>query len=431
MAKGSFVCFMIAWLLLAFDVSVQAQEAQYGKSMVKKLSSSRFKGRGYTKKGDGKAAKYIANQFKKNGALPFTSNNDSYVQNYNVRVNYFPKKMDVKINGTKLSPGKDYLIDATSPSIKGKFSIIEGHRTDMLDSSSLFTLMRKGNNSFVYIDNSTDSTETKEETNIINQNLRYIQSDSSLPIKGLILYSPKKLTWTVLPYQSAKPLIELHQKVEKPTIIDVNVTSQLDTAYSTQNIAGYIKGTTFPDSFLVISAHYDHLGMMGKRTTFFGANDNASGTGFILALMRYFKKYPSRYSIAFLNFSGEELGLKGSEYFVQHPLFDLKKVKFLCNFDMAGTGIDGIQIVNSAIFPYQYNLLKSINDSAHLIKEIKLRGEAANSDHYWFYKQGVPSFFFYTLGGVNYHDVNDTYKSLPFDAWNNYLTLIEKFISSM
>ena len=412
-------------------MNVQGQTTDYGRKMVEKLSSRAFKGRGYTKKGDRKAALFIAKQFKKNGALPFASNNGKYLQDYQVAVHYFPGRMKVKINKEKLKPGIDYLIDATSPTIKGRFNIIVGKRKELLDSVSLYGLMAKAANAFLYIDNTLDSTETKEEKEIINQNLRYIQSDSALPIKGMIVYSPKKLTWTVLPYTSAKPLIELHSKIENPTSIQLKIDSRQEDNYETQNIAGFIRGSTVPDSFIVISAHYDHLGMMGKRTIFYGANDNASGTGFILELMRYFQKNRPKYSIAFLNFSGEELGLKGSEYYVHHPLFDLKKIKFLCNFDMAGTGVDGIQVVNSSIYTQQYNDLKSINDSLHLLKDIKLRGAAANSDHYWFYKNGVPSFFMYTLGGINYHDVNDTYSSLPFSAWNNYLRLIEIFISYM
>ena len=422
---------LLAWAMSSVALSAfqaQAQESAYGKAVVKELSSPSYKGRGYAEKGDCKAARYIARQFKKNGALPFTANDNQYIQNYSVQVNYFPGEMDVAINNEKLLPGVDYLVDAASPSVKGRYAVVEGHRRDMLDSSSFFGLMQKARGAFLYMDNRTDTTETKEETESINQNLRYIQSDSLLPIKGIVLYSPKKLTWTVLPYQTPRPLILLHKWVDMPKTIRLDVESRLQTDYRTQNVAGYIKGTEVPDSFLVVSAHYDHLGKMGKHTVFYGANDNASGTGFLLALMRYFRKHPTRYSMAFLSFSGEELGLKGSEYFVANPLFDLKKIKFLCNFDMSGTGIEGIQIVNSSIYTQAYDAIKSINDRGHFVKQIKTRGEAANSDHYWFYKNGVPSFFFYTLGGVNYHDVNDTYASLPFDAWDNYLELIQQFL---
>ncbi|MFT4202539.1 MAG: M28 family peptidase [Chitinophagaceae bacterium] len=420
--------YLFVFLLFFIVGYTQAQDADYGKKIVKKLSCASFKGRGYVQNGDKKAARYVAKQFKKNGAIPFPSNNNRYLQDYKVAVNCFPKKMEIQLNNQKLQPGVDFLVDATNPSIKGSYHIVIGQRRDMLDSLSLFALVRKAADSFLYFDNSTDSTESKEETSAINQNMRYLQADSSLPIKGIVLYSPKKLTWTVLSFQNPKPLIELHKKINNPQTIQLNIDAHLDTNYQTQNIGGYIKGTEISDSFLVITAHYDHLGKMGKKTTFYGANDNASGSGFILALMRYFQKHPSKYSIAFLAFSGEELGLKGSEYFVAHPLLDLKKIKFLCNFDMAGTGVDGIQIVNSTIFTKQYDRLKNINDHYHFVKEIKQRGEAANSDHYWFYRHGVPSFFFYTLGGVNYHDVNDTYNSLPFDAWNNYLKLVEAFI---
>ena len=75
-----------------------------------------------------------------------------------------------------------------------------------------------------------------------------------------------------------------------------------------------IKGTLFPDSFFVFTAHYDHLGTMGASVIFPGAHDNASGVAFLLDLARHFSSTPPPYSLIFLFLSGEEAGLKGSLY---------------------------------------------------------------------------------------------------------------------
>ncbi len=86
-----------------------------------------------------------------------------------------------------------------------------------------------------------------------------------------------------------------------------------------------IKGTAIPDSFLVFSAHYDHLGQMGKDIYFPGANDNASGTSMLLNLAKYYSQNRPKYSVLFIAFGGEEAGLIGSEYYVKNPLVPLSK----------------------------------------------------------------------------------------------------------
>ena len=89
---------------------------------------------------------------------------------------------------------------------------------------------------------------------------------------------------------------------------------------------------------------------MGKNTFFPGANDNASGVAMLLQLANYYSKPENQpdYSICFIAFTGEELGLLGSKYYVQNPLFPLNQIKLLINMDMVGTGDEGITIVNTS-----------------------------------------------------------------------------------
>lgn len=169
----------------------------------------------------------------------------------------------------------------------------------------------------------------------------------------------------------------------------------------------YVPGTV-KDSFIVFTAHYDHLGMMGSTATFPGASDNASGTAMLLYLANYFAAHPQHYSIAFIAFSGEEAGLLGSHYFVEHPMIALDHIKFLTNIDIMGDATDGITVVNATEFPKEFDLLQQINKRKNYLPAIKSRGKAANSDHYFFTEAGVPSFFIYSNGGKGYyHDVFD------------------------
>src|SRR6185295_5028689 len=107
--------------------------------------------------------------------------------------------------------------------------------------------------------------------------------------------------------------------------ISFEVTNRVIPEFKTQNLAGYFDGTAAEDSFIVITAHYDHLGMMGDSVYFPGANDNASGTSMMLDLIKYFfsEKNRPKCKVAFIAFAGEEAGLRGSEYFVNHPMIPL------------------------------------------------------------------------------------------------------------
>jgi Zn-dependent M28 family amino/carboxypeptidase len=131
-------------------------------------------------------------------------------------------------------------------------------------------------------------------------------------------------------------------------------------------------------------------------------------------------------------FGAEELGLLGSDYFVNHPIFPLSDIKFMLNFDISGTGDEGIEVVNGTVFKSQFDQLKKINNANNLLKQVKVRGESCNSDHCLFYRKGVPSFFIYTLGGIQaYHDIYDRSETLPLTEYDNYFKLIALFISSI
>jgi Zn-dependent M28 family amino/carboxypeptidase len=196
-------------------------------------------------------------------------------------------------------------------------------------------------------------------------------------------------------------------------------------------VIGYIEGSK-KDSLLVFTAHYDHLGMMGKETMFPGANDNASGVSILLNLIKHFSTTKPEYTLVFIAFAGEEIGLIGSSYFTSHPVFPLNKIKFLINFDLAGTGDDGIQIVNGKVHQEKFDLITKLNEQDKLLKQIKIRGEACNSDHCMFHTKGVPCFFIYTLGGIQaYHDIYDRAETLPLTEYEDYFKLLLNFISKI
>jgi len=136
--------------------------------------------------------------------------------------------------------------------------------------------------------------------------------------------------------------------------------------------------------------------------------------------------------MVFICLSAEEIGLYGGKEFTENPLIKLEKIKFLVNFNLAGTGEEGIRVVNGSVFKDKFDLLTKINTENKLLPKVDIRGAACNSDHCLFYQEGVPCFYIYTQGGIKaYHDVYDKYETLPLTEFVDYNTLMIKFFDNL
>ncbi|KQS42133.1 aminopeptidase [Pedobacter sp. Leaf194] len=356
-----------------------SQDSAYVRKTINQLTSKKFWGRGYTKDGMGKASDFLAAEYEKIGLLPIGKN---YKQEFTYPVNTFPGKMFVEVNGKKLLPGKDFIVNNESPSLNKRIKL-----------RKIDSVLYDG-----------------------GPNLQVVLKD--------------KLTWSVASEVSPTTRIEISRKFfkEKPDSIKVDIEHKFVSNFKAANVIGYVKGTKHPDSILMITAHYDHLGGMGAETFFPGANDNAAGVATLLSLAKYYAENPQPYSIGFICFAGEEAGLLGSRYFTENPLIFLGKIKFLINLDLVGTGESGMTVVNASIYPKAFSILNQVNQESGLISKINSRGKAANSDHYFFTEKGVPAFFFYTQGGIAaYHDVFDKPETLPLTEYNDLFRLIVNF----
>ena len=372
---------LLTLTLIIFSLNAAAQDLNYTQKTLIKLTSKKFWGRGYTKDGMAKAAEFIEAEFKSFGLQPMDGK--KFKQQFTFPVNTFPGKMELKINNKKLIPGKDFIVQQASKGIHTKTNLVQ-----------------KDSVNFIAVD---------EKISIILQD---------------------KLTWSVAQKVNdyTQVFIKKSAIISTPQNLAIHIENNFITSFNASNICGIVKGTTKPDSVIVITAHYDHLGGMGKKTYFPGANDNASGISFLLSLAKYYAKNPQKYSIAFICFAGEEAGILGSKYFTENPLVPLQNIKFLFNVDMVGTGEDGATVVNATVYPQEFAQLNKVNDEGKFLVKINPRGKAANSDHYFFTEKGVPAFFLYTQGGINaYHDVNDKAATLPLTVYENLFKLFVGF----
>jgi aminopeptidase YwaD len=190
-------------------------------------------------------------------------------------------------------------------------------------------------------------------------------------------------------------------------------------ARHTQNIIAILRGrdTVLRDEYVVIGAHFDHLGRSptfsqdpeAKDAIRNGADDNASGTAAVLELAKLLNPNPPRRSVIFVNFSAEELGLLGSQWFIAHPPVPLGRIVAMLNFDMVG------RMRNDKLTVYGTSTateLKALLDSANWASGSPLRingiGDGYGpSDQTSFYARDIPVLHFFTDQHEDYHRATD------------------------
>ncbi|HEX5003577.1 MAG TPA: M28 family peptidase [Bacteroidia bacterium] len=413
--------FLTGFVFILFFVTgtAEAQDSVYTRSVINTLTGKKLYGRGYYLNGDGLAAQYLSKEFKAIGLEPVNGN---YLQPFTFPVNSFPGKVSLKIGDKTLIPGKDFIVSPGCPAISGKFKIKKAQWPYAAFLKSDLS------NDFILIDKSTADSSGREQLDKMIHNPPLL--------RGLLIVEPQKLTWSVSQTVNDLAIVNVLQDSFPADAgqLEIKVQSSLNEQHHTQNIIGIVPGTVNPDSFIVFTAHYDHLGQMGKDALFPGANDNASGVSMVLNLARHYAAQANRTgkTMVFILFAGEEAGLVGSKYFVEHPLIPLDKIRFLINLDLLGTGDDGMMVVNGDVYKEEFQMLESINETGHLLKEIGKRGKAKNSDHYYFSEKGVPAFFFYTTGGSKaYHDIYDTADKLSLTGYSGVFKLITSFVDEV
>ena len=421
---------LTVWIILFFHRHSVSQDIVYAKEVIAKLCSASMKGRGYVDNGDKTAADYLAGEFERLGLKKYSK---TYFQNFTTPVNSFPGKMSLSLNGKSLKPGEDFLVEPGSPGISGKFDVELLTAEDLLEDDVWRRKLKNAATKFIVVTRYDKTKYSPDQIKRLNEIISFLKYNKENPAAGTLILTSDKLTWSGSIELFSKPSFTIKESSVPDTIttLEVSVENKYFRNYQTQNIVGCIEGQ-HKDSLLVFTAHYDHLGMMGKSTMFPGANDNASGVALLLDLAKHYASAKPAYTIVFIAFAAEEIGLVGSTYFTEHPVVPLGKIKFLLNFDLAGTGEDGIQIVNGKIHQRKFDLITRLNDQGKLLKQVKIRGEACNSDHCMFHAKGVPCFFIYTLGGIQaYHDIYDRAETLPLTEYEDYFKLIAAFVKNL
>ncbi len=403
--------------------SVSIAQKDYAIEIMDTLCSPYYDGRGYVNSGDVRAGDFIVDELKRIGVGSFKK--FGYEQHYAFNVNTFPYDIHVVLDEDTLVPGVEYLLHPSSGTAQGDFQVKEINSENLYtDYGGTIKFYQEEKGQFIYAFNFTD-IRNKEKFQEIHQ-----QAIKAMKYFPAIWVTKDKQMYSVGRRQKNYPLINIDSAAYvSAENVNLKINNKYIPKYESKNVIGLIPGKK-KKKYIVFSAHYDHLGRMGTDTYFPGANDNASGVSMLLSLAKHYIKFPPKYSIVFCFFSGEEAGLEGSRYFVSHPFFKLKKVKFVLNIDIMGGAEGGITLVNGTKHTEEFDEFTRINKEKNYLNEIKKRGPTANSDHYFFSESGVPAFFIYSHGTVkNYHDVYDKSENTPLGKFDEVQGLITDFVS--
>ncbi len=434
---------------------------------IKYLSSDELRGRKTGEEGNRKAAEYIAEQFRSYG-LTAIGENGSYFQPFP-----FLKEVEigdhnsfaVTVNSTRLAytNGTDFLplkisddttltaplvfagygISSTSDTLKyddyanidvhGKIVVVlryspEGSGTNrfmnqMSITAKTIVAREKGAAGIIFVSSppGTDGNALKSFSSPASTSFgiaTVVFSWSGL--NDLLKTGGKDLKGI----QSAIDSTKNPNSFELPGVT-VSLQTQIVKHYSeSANIAGFLEGNDpqLKNEILVLGAHMDHLGMGGEGSLapdtvaiHHGADDNASGTAGLLEAAQYLahERNKLKRSVLFLSFSGEELGLLGSDYYVNHPLLPLDRTIAMINMDMIGRMKDSVLVIEGMGTSPQWEPMVKHENKDSLDIRLKPDGYGP-SDHSSFYSKNVPVIFFFTNLHSDYHRPSDTWEKINY-----------------
>jgi aminopeptidase YwaD len=213
---------------------------------------------------------------------------------------------------------------------------------------------------------------------------------------------------------------------DESALLDVKINVSISEKKRTgHNVLGFIDNGA--GKTIILGAHYDHLGYGEDGNSMYrgtdkqihnGADDNASGTAALMELAKLLKKSKFKNNnYLFIAFSGEELGLFGSKYFVEHPALDLKNVNYMINMDMVGRLNDTSHVLTIGGYgtsPEWGELFNNSNDEKKYFKFNYDSSGMGPSDHTSFYRKDIPVLFFFTGLHKDYHRPSDDYDKINY-----------------
>lgn len=400
---------------------------------VKYLSDDKLQGRKTGSEGEVLAMEYISKQFADAGLEPKGTN--GFVQEFDINEGkqYEPQTTYFVVNGTKMRFKDDFFPLPYSANANAEGTASPGLREkgepwfwdvkDLLDDNKnnphfditpaikeeVKNVAAKGGKALV-IFNSSDAVD----------NIQYNKFDSTTPLNIPVVYITK---------DGAKKYFS-----DATAVYDIKLAVELNIKQrKARNVIGYINNNA-PNT-VIIGAHYDHLGfgedgnaLDGQGQVHNGADDNASGCAAIMELAKLMKKETAKNNnYLFIAFSGEELGLFGSKYWLEHPTVNITP-NYMINLDMVGRYDTSrkLTIGGYGTSPLWGQLFRTVVNN-NLIVHFDSSGTGP-SDHSSFYRKNIPVLFFFTNSHSDYHKATDDWDKINFPAELQIVRYVQKLV---
>ena len=461
--KNIYPLVLISFLLPGWLMSQDKQAAKFAKTITTKdlkdrlsvLAHDSLEGRDTGSKGQWIAASYIADHFQSIGleAVVNTPSGLSYFQTFNLQQSTL-NKVYLRRGEEQKKNLEDFLYYSRSETLGEEF--IQLIYIDQIDKQHDYK------NKFVVF-----STEDKDWEKMVSE------LESYEPAGFVVINKDEEaFQFTLKRYSNYfnRPTIRksFDNNGEKILMVNTSIAqwmfelenSALSHGLQTQlifnadmlieplktaNVLGYLKGLEKPDELIVVTSHYDHVGIMNGQI-YNGADDDGSGTSTVMEIAEAFAsaaekgKGPKR-SILFMCVTGEEKGLLGSEYYTENPIFPLEQTVTNLNIDMVGRvdpkyeeqgNPNYIYVIGSDKLSQElHDLHESINTNTEkLTLDYTYNDENDpnrfyyRSDHYNFAKNNIPIIFYFNGTHADYHKPTDTIEKIQFDKMQKIARLI-------
>jgi aminopeptidase YwaD len=415
------------------------------KTHIQFLADDKLEGRRAGSNGEKLAMDYIAEQFKAIGIEP--KGTDGYFQAFDINEGkQINPGTSFTINGDQLNAGSDFFPFPYSASKKLEAKpAIAVQEPDMPWFYDLKDVLdeNKNNPHFdlnEYVYNNSKKVVARGASAII------IYNTSATDDK--LAFNPKDKMETL-----SVPVIYINKDVARKFFKDASESISLALAVNIgekkragHNVVGYINNNA--PTTVILGAHFDHLGYgedgnsmvrTGEKQIHNGADDNASGTAALIELSRLLKASEAKSNnYLFIAFSGEELGLFGSKYFVENPTIDLKKTSYMINMDMVGRLNDSSRaltiggIGTSPVWAEVLPINQPAGAAVRTAFAFKYDSSGTGpSDHTSFYRKDIPVLFYFTGLHTDYHKPSDDFDKINYNGESMIISHIYGLVQSM
>ncbi len=428
------ILFLVVSIGLLINATAQELTKKEKKSLkriqshVNYLASDRLEGRGTGSPGEKLSAEYIANQFKKNKISP-KGENGGYMQEFEITTLRMAKdSTSLSFNGLPLKLFSDFYplsFSANRKTVESKIEVVGyGISAPELNYNDYLGKEIKGKVVVINISTPDSQQAHSKYINYLSLESR-VKMAEKLGATGVIFINTgnSKDNPSGEMAKNIKPstipvffLINSQYILYYPGGLPVKMKADIFSISATGHNVVALKNNKAKHT-VIIGAHHDHLGfgeIKGSRepesnAIHNGADDNASGTSALIELSKLLKKKKyKKFNYLFIAFSGEEMGLLGSKYFVENPTIDLYNATFMVNMDMVGRLKETLMIYGTGTSPSWKDIINTISQDSSAIRKIKTSESGiGSSDHTSFYLDSIPSLHFFTGQHDEYHKPSD------------------------